>query len=162
MTNDAIQMEEVGPQPIVGIRAKVPTEGLAGFFEVAWRELLAHAAGAGARVMGPAMSLWHSAPGDVPGGFDMEVCIPVDRVLAVSSRVVGRELPRGTLASTLHEGPYATMVAAFDAVWKSTQANGYAMAGPPRDVVLVGPKDTDRLRRNTEHKLFTRCGGPVN
>lgn len=63
------------------------------------------------------MPLWHSAPGECPGGSEIETCIPVDRPVPSSGRITWSELPAGKLASNVHQGPYDGMDAALDSVW---------------------------------------------
>lgn len=137
-----IQLREAGPQPVLSIRAVVPTLELVQFFDVACAEMRAYLAQAGIRITGPAMSLWHSAPGQIPGASDIETCWPIEGPAPSSGRMKYRELAAGFQAFTVHPGPYDDMGNAFDAVWHWIQERGYEMAGPPRDVVLVGPGDT--------------------
>ena len=51
------------------------------------------------------------------------------------------ELPAGLEVFTVHAGAYNEMGDAFDAVWQWIQEQGYEVAGPPRDAVLVGPME---------------------
>lgn len=138
-----IQIREVFAQSIAGIRSIVPNPQLESFFDQACREIRAYLSQIGVAAIADPMSLWHSSPGEIPDGFEIETCIPIERPVPAQGRIQPGELPAGTLASTIHEGPYDTMSAAFDAVWVWTQEHGYELAGPPRDVVLVGPDTTD-------------------
>jgi effector-binding domain-containing protein len=120
-----IQIQDVPAQPIVSIRDTVPNPQLETFFDEACREIRAYLSQIGVAAIAEPMSLWHSSPGEIPDGFDIETCIPVERPVPAQGRIRAGELPAGTLASTIHEGPYDTMSAAFDAVWVWTQAQGY-------------------------------------
>jgi effector-binding domain-containing protein len=137
-----IQVREVGSQPILSIRAVVRTLELVGFFDEACSEIMAYLIQAGVHAVGPPRSLWHSAPGQIPDGSDIETCLPVARPVEPSGRMRYRELPGGLEAFTVHHGAYDDMGNAFDAVWQWIQANGYELVGPPCDVVLVGPNET--------------------
>jgi effector-binding domain-containing protein len=139
----AVQVRAAGPQPVAGIRDTVPTSDLVQFFADACREIHAYLSEIGVAVTGPPLSIWHSSPGEIPHGFDVETCIPVEHGVPARGRIRPGELAAGTIASTVHEGPYDDMGAAFDAVWSWIEAEGHEPAGPPRDVVLVGPDQTD-------------------
>jgi effector-binding domain-containing protein len=137
-----VQIRQTNPQPILSIRAVVPTLELVGFFDEATIEMKTYLAQVRVSITGPAMSLWHSAPGEIENASDIETCWPVAGPAPASGRMRYRELPAGLEAFTVHAGSYDTMGAAFDAIWNWIQEQGYEMDGPPRDVVLVGPNDT--------------------
>ena len=136
-----IQLREARPQPILSIRAVVPTMQLVQFFDEATQEMQAYLEEQGVRRTGPAMSLWHSAPGQIPGASDIETCWPIEGPVPPMGQMHYRVLPAGLEAITIHHGSYDDMGNAFDALWQWTQEQGYEMTGPPRDVVLVGPAD---------------------
>lgn len=137
-----IRVKDVPSQPIVSIRARVPVLSLVAFFDDACQEMYAYLERMDVRPAGPPLSLWHSAPGDFPGESEIETCVPVEQPVPSSGRMTSANLPAGKLAYTIHEGPYDGMDAAFDAVWGWIQRNNREAAGPPRDVILVGPRDT--------------------
>ena len=137
-----IQVREVNPQPILSIRAVVPTLELIQFFDEAVNEMNAYVNQVGIKITGPAMSLWHSAPGQIPDASDIETCLPIEGPVPASGRMLYTKLPAGLHAFTIHHGSYDNMVNAYDAVWHWIQEQGYEMTGPPRDVVRVGPNDT--------------------
>jgi effector-binding domain-containing protein len=146
-----IQVREVNPQPILSIRAIVPTLNSIQFFDEACSEMQAYLKQVDVQTVGPAMSLWHSAPGEIPDASDIETCLPIERPAPSAGRMRYSELPAGLQAFTVHHGPYDDMVNAYDAVWHWIQEHDYKMAGPPRDVVLVGPNDTsDPSKYRTE------------
>ena len=137
-----VQVREVAPQPILSIRAVVRTPELIQFFDEACREMQTYLSQVGGRTVGPPMSLWHSAPGQIPDASDIETCWPIEGPVASSGGMRYSELPAGLQAFTVHPGAYDEMGKAFDAVWHWIQEHGYEMAGAPRDVVLVGPNET--------------------
>jgi effector-binding domain-containing protein len=137
-----IRVREVGSQPILSIRAIVQTPELVRFFDEACNEMRTYLILVGVRAVGPARSLWHSAPGQIPDSFDIETCLAIEHPVPPSGRMRYGALPAGLQAFTVHHGAYNDMGNAFDAVWHWIQAHGYEMVGPPCDVVLVGPDDT--------------------
>jgi effector-binding domain-containing protein len=138
-----VRVREVEVQPVLSIRAVVPVMALVGFFDEACKEMYEYLEREGVRPAGPPLSLWHSDPESTPGESDIEVCVPVERPVLPSGRMKAGELPDDRLAYTIHEGPYDNMGGAFDAVWGWIRKNSREPAGPPRDVVLVGPNDTN-------------------
>lgn len=138
-----VKVKEVAAQPILSIRARVPEGELVAFFDEACGEMYAYLERVGVRPAGPPMSQWYSDPEMTPGEAEIETCIPVEQHAPSSGRVKAGALPAGPLAYTVHDGPYDNMGEAFDAVRAWIQINGRKTAGPPRDVVLVGPNDTD-------------------
>ena len=88
------------------------------------------------------MSLWHSAPGQIPNALDIETYWPIEGPVLSMGQMKYRVLPAGLEAFTLYHGSYDDIGNAFDAWWQWVQEQGYEMSGPPRDVVLVGPTDT--------------------
>ena len=151
-----VKVRHVAAQPVLSIRARVPVMELVGFFDEACREMYAYLERVGARPTGPPLSLWYSDPDITPGESEIETCVPIEQPVPSSGRMTAGELPAGPLAYTIHEGPYDDMRAAFDAVWEWIQGNNREAAGPPRDVILVGPGDTD----NPE-EYRTEIGWPI-
>ncbi|MBU5438034.1 MerR family transcriptional regulator [Tissierella sp. MSJ-40] len=88
---------------------------------------------------GPVMSIYHDKEFD-PESTDLEVCIPVNKNLAVKN---SRELAGGLHACTTFIGPYSRFGEAYAKVIKWIQDNGYQIAGAPFDIYIVGPDSTD-------------------
>ena len=65
-----IQLREVEAQPILGIRAVVPTLELDQFFDEASREMQTYLEQQGIRSTGPAMSLWRAMQGPPRSGSE--------------------------------------------------------------------------------------------
>jgi effector-binding domain-containing protein len=55
-------------------------------------------------------------------------------------RVEPYTVPGGTVAWTMHRGPYEGIGAAYAAVWGWMEENGRESAGPMRDVYLTDPE----------------------
>jgi hypothetical protein len=96
-----VQIRQVGPQPILSIRAVVPTLELVQFFDEACTQMQAYLTQTGIRIVGPAMSLWHSAPGQIQDGFDLETGWPIEGPVPSLGRMHYRELPAGLQAFTM-------------------------------------------------------------
>jgi len=69
--------------------------------------------------------------------WDLEVCEPINTDLGETQRVKVHMLPAAeTLASTIHNGPFATLGEAYSAIGKWITENGYQIVGPCREVYL--------------------------
>ena len=150
MTYD-VGVKELSALPIVSIRATIPNDEIMSFYTEAQDELRSSIEALNVAVAGPKMSLWHSSPQDSPTHTDIETCLPVARPVPALGRIHAGELPAGRIVYTIHSGPYDTLGDAFEAVWAYLQQHGYAPAGPPRDLVLVGEDDvSDPVAYRTE------------
>jgi effector-binding domain-containing protein len=81
------------------------------------------------------------------GEVDVEVAVPVGPGLEVrdeSGAVRTRDLPAGRVAYTLHAGPHAGIDAAYAELNRWIEKAGVKRAGPPREIHIVGPNQTDR------------------
>jgi effector-binding domain-containing protein len=67
------------------------------------------------------------------------VCIPVSEPVERFGRVEPDELPGGSIATTVHHGPYEEIRPAYDAIAAWVQEHGRRLAGPPREIYLNAP-----------------------
>lgn len=74
---------------------------------------------------------------------DVEAGIVVESEGVDGERVRVGTLPRMTVASTIHSGPYETLSAAYGALLTWIAINGYEVSAANRDIFLRGPR-TDR------------------
>jgi DNA-binding transcriptional MerR regulator len=88
----------------------------------------------------PAMAIYHGKTFD-PDHVDVELALPVrawlraDRAGGVSLRV----LPPVRAATTLHQGPYDRIGAAYRAIGQWVEEHGLDLGDEPREAYLVGP-----------------------
>lgn len=62
--------------------------------------------------------------------FNLDIGVELEAPFAGHDEVVGATLPGGTVAKTVHFGPYQLLAAAHDAVQRWCAANGHTLAGP--------------------------------
>ncbi len=69
---------------------------------------------------------------------DAEACWPIERpAVKGEGHVFIRELPEvKTMACVVHHGPFTTLSQAYSEFLLWTQANGYRVAGPDREIYL--------------------------
>lgn len=73
---------------------------------------------------------------------DVELCVPVTSPFAGEGDVFGAEIEGGTVASTLHHGPYDEVGPAYHTLMGWIQEHGHEVAGPSREVYLTDPQTT--------------------
>lgn len=128
-----VVIKRVEPQRVACLRATVPTPPEQGLL---WQELDQQLKGQHARMSGPCLTVYYDE-GYRERDWDIEVCQPVEGEVKESGRVKVRTLPLvETMACTLHHGPFTAVSAAYEAIMKWIDANGYRVSGPPREVTL--------------------------
>jgi effector-binding domain-containing protein len=66
--------------------------------------------------------------------INVEVGVELDAPFAGHGEVVGSSLPAGTVATTVHMGPYQQLGAAHQAIRDWCANHGYALAGPSWEI----------------------------
>ena len=122
------------------VRGRVTTSDIADFLGTAYDEVLRVLARQGTAPAGPPFSRY-APTGD--GHFDVEAGFPVRGVVEADGRVVASELPGGSVASTLHTGPYDQVAAAHTALSRWLDEHGHDAAGCAWESYLDEP-DVDR------------------
>jgi DNA-binding transcriptional MerR regulator len=74
---------------------------------------------------------------------DVEVAVPLAVDVPATGRITMREMPVVELATCVIQGPYEEIGAAYEALMAWVEANAYRLAGPPREVYLRGPNETN-------------------
>lgn len=99
-----------------------------------------------------ALGRHHLAPAGPPMGIyfdeeykekdvDVEAAVPIaGGSLPAEGAVRVHELPATLVASVMRKGPYDDFTPAYQALMEWIAANGYRIAGPNRELYLVGPE----------------------
>ncbi len=138
----AVQIKTIESLNILSHRSQTALADLGETFGRSMGLLFGYAGRVGAQPVGPPFSIYHGPEFD-EAGFDLEVCVPVHRPLSGDADVDGRLLDGGTVASTLHVGPYTEIGPAYQALATWMTEHGHEAAGSPREIYLVGPGQTD-------------------
>ncbi|MEP7284936.1 MAG: MerR family transcriptional regulator [Chloroflexota bacterium] len=137
-TYDVI-LKQVEPQLVASVRAILPNHSASGslFGEVyeAIEPHVAEALGSHPGEGGQTMVLWYDTEFketevDGAAAFVLRCRIPE------RGRMHVHELPAATMAATVHHGSYNTIGEAHEAILKWTEANGYRIVGPDREIYL--------------------------
>lgn len=137
-----VEVRDEPAQTVLAIRAVVASAELVRFFDEAIDQMQAYLSVQNTAPSGPSFSIWHSGPGDIPGYSDLEVCTPIPSSVLEHGRMRVQRFPASRQAVALHSGPYEGMGDAFGAVYAWLQDHGHESVGPPRDTILVGPRET--------------------
>ena len=104
---------------------------------------------------GPPLVVYHQMISDAASG-DVEICVPVDRAFSGESEVHERILEGGTMATTVHRGPYQDISTAHETLTRWIAEHGHHIAGPPREIYLNDPQTVP------PDQLLTRVDFPIS
>ena len=125
-------------------------EGLDQSIRVAYESLCALAAERGLTVTGDPFGIFH-APITAENDGPLEVCLPVDRVIAPTpDGIRSHRLTGGAVVEVLVEGEdtaFPAILAAYDRGCEWIDDRGAARVGPPREIWHVLPWDEERPAR---------------
>jgi effector-binding domain-containing protein len=133
-----VVLKEIDPVTIASVRGTIPTYGDVGML---YGELFGHLGQHGIHPAGPPLAIYHD-PEYREADVDAEAGVPIDADAPASGRVSVRTLPGGSVATCIHRGGYDTIGQAYTALMAWIERNGYAVAGPNREIYLRGPDDS--------------------
>jgi effector-binding domain-containing protein len=139
------ELKELAPVPAMLIRTHTTMRELGTLFETGYQEILQLLASQGSTPKGPPFARYY---GMSAGTFEIEFGFPADDGLAGDGRVVTGSTPEGKAATCTYIGPYGEIEAAYDALMKWVEDNGFVLNGEAYEVYIDNPAETppDRLR----------------
>lgn len=151
MSKYDVVIKKIEPIKVATVRGVVPTPPDQ---RSLWDELLDYLNQKGARMIGPPMAIYHD-PESKELNWDIEVVMPLSELIAPSRRVQVYDLPGAEkMACVVHNGPFATLGQAYDALAKWIDQNGYHIVGPGRELNLRLPnKLGDQNDPNTVNEI---------
>ncbi|NNF62913.1 MAG: GyrI-like domain-containing protein [Acidimicrobiia bacterium] len=149
-----ISIEEVSPKQIVGLRTTTRMDRIGEDIGTGFGKVMHAIAGAGETPTGPPLVVYHDMA-DANGDMVIETCIPVGNDVPEQGDVRTRALDGGTVASTVHHGPYDQLRAAYEKVTSWISEHGHQIVGPPREFYLNDPDEV------TPDELLTRIEFPI-
>ena len=144
LTHYDVVLREVPPQWVASLRRTIDDDdAITHMFEALEEFLAQHRA----RAAYSPLTLYHDLESN-DDGQEVETAVPVNRPLPSTERIRVYELPRVPLAAcVVYEGSYARGAEALQALSMWIEHNGYAIAGPMREVYLrFGANDPEKLR----------------
>ena len=149
-----IEITDANPQQIAAVKINTNLSQIANDISAGFGTLMQGMAKARVHPAGAPMIVYHSVIDEETSG-DIELCVPIAGQISGGEEVYARELEGGTMAMTLHKGPYERISPAYHALMSWIPDNGYEIAGPPRETYLNDP------RQVAPDELMTRVEFPV-
>jgi effector-binding domain-containing protein len=149
-----VQITEVNPQPVAAVRIHTDIGQIADDIASGFRTLVHGIGSASLSPSGAPLIVYHDVIDEQTDG-DVEICVPVNGQVGTDSEVYGRELEGGTMASTIHRGPYREIAPAYHTITSWISEHGHEIVGPPGEVYLNDPQTV------AEDELLTRVEFPI-
>ena len=132
-----VVLRQVEPRLVIGIRGRIPSYRDVGQLFAELCEALRQA-GLAPEALGPYVGIYYDTEyreRDV----DVEAAVPIPQRIPNTARAAVHVLNGApTVACLVHEGPHETLIEAYNALTAWTQANGYRIVAPNREVYLQG------------------------
>ena len=87
---------------------------------------------------------------------DIEIGVPVAAPFDEVGQVTSRTLEGGTMATTMHHGPYQEIGPAYHTLTGWISEHGHEIVGPPRETYLNDPSEV------TPDELLTKVEFPID
>jgi effector-binding domain-containing protein len=143
-----IDTKEVKPQPVVSARVNCRVGEVGPLLKQSLLQVHAHLEKHGARPSGPPFTRYHGYTGTQ---VDLEVGFPVSAPVPAGEGINAGELPGGTVAFTVHVGPYQDLPKAHDAMDAWLREKGKVSRGDQWEYYWTVPDEwTDRSTFKTE------------
>ena len=149
-----VHITEEAPQLIVATRIRTNLRRIGDDFGAGFGSLVEFLGREAVVASGPPLTVYHDMI-DAETEGDIELCVPVDRAVSGDAEVYGRELEGGTMATTVHRGPYEEIASAYHTVTSWISEHGHEIAGPPREIYLNDPQGVPA------EELLTRVEFPI-
>jgi effector-binding domain-containing protein len=147
-----IELKDIPAQLALTVRKRVTLATIAQAMGEAFGAIMAHVEAGGAQYAGPPFALY---PGEMADEFDVVICMPVAPGATAGPSLDLEEVPGGTVACTMHKGPYSAIGEAYGALQAWMAANGKQPGAPAREVYLNEPGAVP------EGELLTEVDWPV-
>ncbi len=149
-----IQIIEEAPQLVAATRMHTTLRRVGTDISTGFGSLMQAMSRESVAASGSPMIVYYDVIDDETGG-DIEICVPVDRPIAGDSKVYGRELEGGAMATAVHRGPYEQIAPAYHTATSWISEHGHGIAGPPREIYLNDPRTV------APDELLTRVQFPI-
>jgi effector-binding domain-containing protein len=126
-----VELREIDPQPVLSIRATIPTAQLGEAMGDRIAALRGYLQQSGIQPAGPPFVRYHTFEATET---DMEMGVPVAEPVAGEGRIAAGELPGGPAAATLHTGAHEKLGEAYGRIAEWVQEHGREPSGPAREV----------------------------
>ena len=132
-----IEQRQLTEQPTLVVRDKVAAEDVGPWLEAAFSEVARYMNARVIQMAGPPFVRYLL----MQGVFEIEAGFPTMMPAPVEGRLELSQLPGGSVAMTMHTGPYEALPAAFQVLTEWIAKHGYEQAGPHWEVYFTDPKE---------------------
>ncbi|MDH4118080.1 MAG: MerR family transcriptional regulator [Acidimicrobiia bacterium] len=133
-----VTVKQVTEQPVLATRKHTSVKTIGDDLQAAFGALVAAMGSTGAEMAGAPFVIYHDVIDEDTDG-DIEVCTPVASAAELEGDVYAATIPGGSVAFTVHRGPYQEIAPAYHTVTGWIQDHGHQFAGPPREIYLNDP-----------------------
>jgi len=149
-----VQITEATPQLVAATKIHTNLRRIGADIGAGFGTLMQALGGEGVSASGPPLIVYHDVIDEETDG-DIEICVPIVGTISDNPAVNERELEGGTMATTVHHGPYEEIAAAYHTVAGWISEHGHEVAGPPREIYLNDPQIV------APEELLTRVEFPI-
>ena len=138
-----VTIVQVPTQLVLGVQRKGHYADIA----VALGEVVHYAMANGAQLTGMPVAIMHETSkeaaekADREGTAVIDVAFPIAQPVQGSDAVKCYELPGGTMAKTIHKGPYETCESTYNELFQWLVKRGKKITGPRREAYLNDPRE---------------------
>ena len=149
-----VEVTEVAPQLVAATTVHTNLSRIGDDIGAGFGTLMMGMGRAGVAPSGMPLIVYPDIIDDETGGA-LEICVPIAVDFAGDGDVYARELEGGTMATTVHHGPYEQIAAAYHTLTGWVSEHGHEIAGPSRETYL---NDTQVVAPD---ELLTRVVFPI-
>ncbi len=149
-----VNVTEAAPQMVAANRVHTSLSRIGNDIGAGFGSLMQALGREGMAPAGPPLIVYHDVIDDTTDG-DIEICVPIGGAMSDGAEVYGRELEGGTMATTVHHGPYQQIAPAYHTLTAWISEHGHDVAGPPREIYLNDPQTVP------PEELLTRVEFPI-
>lgn len=149
-----IELTKMAPQSVAATKIHTTLQRIGGDIGIGFGSLVQALARESISPSGPPLIVYHDVI-DTDTDGEIEICVPIDTAIDGDSSVYQRELEGGTMAVTIHHGPYAEIAPAYQNLTEWISERGHEIAGPPREIYLNDPQIVPPA------ELLTRIAFPI-
>ena len=144
-----VKIKEVTEQPMASIRIQTAPDAFDQTVPPAMQELIEYTERLGVRRHDlPPLSLHHGYTEEMA---DIEIGVPVERMVAEEGRITSRILSGGPVAYIMHVGPYEELGIVYPALAAWIQEHGHETNGPSYEMFWTDPSQvSDPAQYRTE------------
>lgn len=149
-----ITITEQEPQLIASLLIHTSLKTIASDISAGFVSLVEGLGRTGVTAMGAPMLLYHHVIDEESDG-DIEICIPVNTAIDEDKQLSTRQLEGGSMATTIHRGPYDQITQAYHSLTAWVSEEGFEIADATREIYLNDPRTV------APEELLTRIEFPV-